>query len=359
MLEQKKQHLSSKSNRVLLRWRGKGLPFCGSGTLTRNTAAARQGNEKEKQKNMKKLKKSAVVIPALARIAVTAAASVSGTVAWFTAAKTVTATAGSFQASYNDGNLSVTAGGWMATTNMLGSGSLNQTILSIPDGKDVTVTEGVTFTDASYDLVTDTLYSDKVKDDGLDPDEFESKGTSAKDNNQWVSDAANKVVYGVVWNYTFTYKFGADIANKYDLMFSPSKSSLTDSTDTGAGLRIALVGKDFDNGTNKNAVVFANKNYDTDAKQHISGIGGEKTDYSSLYIASGSSDVTLDDKEVSHKNKQGYLGTFVPTTANNDVTMDVRVVAWFEGTDNHVVSTQTLNNVSATLGFKVVKAEAK
>ena len=215
---------------------------------------------------MKKFKKSAVVIPALARIAVTAAASVSGTVAWFTAAKTVTATAGQFQASYNDGNLSVKATSWMAKTNKLGSPTLNQTILSIPtQGKDVAVTEGATFTDASYDLATDTLYSDVVKDDGSAPDQFESKGTSAEDNNQWVSDPANKVVYGVVWNYTFTYKFGADIANKYDLMFSPSKSSLTDRTDAGAGLRIALVGEGFDNNTKTNAIVFANKNYDTDA----------------------------------------------------------------------------------------------
>ena len=108
---------------------GKGLPFCGSGTLTRNTAAA----------------------------------SVSGTVAWFTAAKIVTATAGSFQASYNDSTFPVTDGSWMATINKLGS-ALDQTILSIPtEGKDVTVTEDVTFTDASYDLATDTLYSDIQK----------------------------------------------------------------------------------------------------------------------------------------------------------------------------------------------------
>ncbi len=314
---------------------------------------------------MKKFKKSAVVIPALARIAVTAAASVSGTVAWFTAAKTVTATAGQFKASYNDGNLSVTASSWMASTNRLGSTTLNQTILSIPtEGKDVTVTEGVTFTDASYDLATDTLYSDVVKDDGSAPDQFESKGTSAKDNNQWVSDPANKVVYGVVWNYTFTYKFGADIANKYDLMFSPSKSSLTDRTDAGAGLRIALVGEDFDNDTNTNAVVFANKNYDTNATNHISKVGEnkeviKKTDYKSLYIASGSADEALGTEAVSHKDKKGYLGTFVPTTANTDVQMSVRVVAWFEGTDSHVVSAQDLSEVSAQLGFKVVKAEAK
>ena len=51
----------------------------------------------------------------------------------------------------------------MATTNKLGS-PLNQTILSIPTaGNDVTVTEGATFTDASYDLTTDVLYSDIQK----------------------------------------------------------------------------------------------------------------------------------------------------------------------------------------------------
>lgn len=249
----------------------------------------------------------------------------------------------------------------MATTNKLGSPALNQTILSIPTaGKDVTVTEGVTFTDASYDLATDTLYSDIVRDDGSEPIQFVSKGHSATDNDQWVSDPANKVVYGVVWDYTFTYKFGADIANKYDLMFSPSNSSLTTSTDTGAGLRIALVGKDYKDGTNNNAaVVFANEKYDANAKQHISGVNGEKTDYSSLYIASGSSDEALGTEAVSHKDKKGYLGTFVPTTANTDVQMSVHVVAWFEGTDNHVVSSQNLSQVSAQLGFKVVKAEAK
>ena len=248
----------------------------------------------------------------------------------------------------------------MANINRLGSGETpNQTILSIPtNGKDVTVTEGATFTDASYDLKTDTLYSDKVQDDGSEPTQFESRGTSAADKNQWVSDAANKVVYGVVWDYTFTYKFGADIANNYDLMFSPSKSALNTAANTGAGLRIALVGNGFDNGTNKNAVVFANEGYDTDAKSHISGTDGTKTDYSSLYMTHADPDETLTEGE-SHKGKKGYLGTFAPQTANTDVTMKVHVVAWFEGTDNHVVSTQSLGTASAKLGFKVVKAEAK
>ena len=47
---------------------------------------------------MKKFKKSTVIVPALARIAVTTAASVSGTVAWFTATRSVTASGMSFTA---------------------------------------------------------------------------------------------------------------------------------------------------------------------------------------------------------------------------------------------------------------------
>ena len=39
-------------------------------------------------------------------------------------------------------------------------------------------------------------------------------------------------------------------------MFSPLNSSLKDSNDTGAGLRIALVGEGFDNNTKTNAIVF-------------------------------------------------------------------------------------------------------
>ena len=248
----------------------------------------------------------------------------------------------------------------MAITNKLGSDVLDQTILSIPtEGKDVTVTEGVTFTDASYDLATDTLYSDFVKEDGSNPDTFESKGNSVETDNQWVSDAAHNVIYGIVWNYTFAYKFGNDITKNYDLMFSPLNSSLKDSNDTGAGLRIALVGNGFDNGENKNAVVFANGSYDKDAVNHISGTHtGDTTHYNSLYMTPARSDDALTEGE-SHKGKKGYLGTFTPQTANTDVTMDVRVVVWFEGTDNHVVSTQSLGTVSATLGFKAVKAEAK
>ena len=146
-------------------------------------------------------------------------------------------------------------------------------------------------------------------------------------------------------------------------MFSPSNSSLTASTDTGGGLRIALVGDEFNNNTNKNAVVFANKNYDESATNHISGVGdneeANKINYNSLYIASGSSDAVLGEEAISHKGTLGYLGTFEPTKANTEEKVNVRIVVWFEGTDSHVVSAQKLSDVSANLDFKVVKVEAR
>lgn len=80
---------------------------------------------------------------------------------------------------------------------------------------------------------------------------------------------------------------------------------------------------------------------------------------SSLYIASGSSNAVLGEKAISHKGTLGYLGTFEPTKANTDEKVDVRVVAWFEGTDSHVVAAQKLSDISANLDFKVVKAEAR
>ena len=87
---------------------------------------------------MNKLKKSAVVIPALAMIAVTAAASVSGTVAWFTANRAVSVTAGNFVSSKLDSSLTVESTGGVGT-----SVDNDKKIISV-DSKD-------TLTHGSYD----------------------------------------------------------------------------------------------------------------------------------------------------------------------------------------------------------------
>ena len=299
---------------------------------------------------MKKFKKSSIIVPALARIAVTAAASVSGTVAWFTATKTVTVNASSFTATYNDGNLSVSASSVQAGTNE-DSNALEA--VTISGNKTVTVKEGILRTDASYDATNDVLWSDVETENESPANTFESKGASTGAATGWVKNKTNQTVYGITWTYTFTYKFGADITSTYDLLFKPSLSGLTDSETTKAfqgvsgGFRIART-------AGNKTIVYAP---DTAKKNtYITDENGTTSTYS---LTKGKTDDTPTEGSANSGNKD-YLLTFTPTTANTDVSGTVRCVAWYEGTDtDHVIVDKALSTVSATLGFGVIKGAAK
>ncbi len=288
---------------------------------------------------MTKLKKSAVVIPALARIAVTAAASVSGTIAWFTATHTVTATASNFNATYNDGNLELSVESVQAT-----GGDKAVKALTISN-HDVTIDNDILFTDASYNATADVLWSDKEEDDGSNPTTFETKGASTKASTGWVADLNSKTLYAVTWTYTFKYKFGTDVSKDAKLAFDPSLSSMTcgaDNTFSGVsgGFRRAMT---CDNTTiiyaPESATIFT---YITDAN-------GKTALYENTCISSNTT----------QNNTKYGLGTFnKPTSANSYSTnnLEVRVVAWFEGTDTtHTITNATLASVSAQLGFNVAK----
>ena len=293
---------------------------------------------------MKKFKKSAVVIPALARIAVTAAASVSGTVAWFTATHTVTATAGNFNATYNDGNLELSVASVQAT-----EGDQAVKALTIND-HDVTIDNGIHFTDASYNATANELWSDKEKDDGTDPTEFESKGGSTNASTGWVADLTYKTLYAVTWTYTFKYRFGTDVSKDAKLAFDPSLSSMTcaaDNTFSGVsgGFRRAMTCDNTKTNT-KTTIIYAPES--ATIFTYIKDANGTKETYGTTCISSNKQ----------KDNTKYELGTFkAPSLANsysNDLA--VRVVAWFEGTDTtHTITNATLASVSAQLGFNVAK----
>lgn len=288
---------------------------------------------------MKKFKKSAVVIPALARIAVTAAASVSGTVAWFTATHTVTATAGNFNATYNDGNLELSVASVQAT-----EGNKAVKALTIKD-HDVTIENSVLFTDASYNATADVLWSDQEQDNGSNPTTFDTKGASTNASTGWVADLNSKTLYAVTWTYTFKYRFGTDVSKDAKLAFDPSSSSMTcadDSTFSGVsgGFRRAMTCGD-------NTIIYAPQS----AKifTYITATDGTTATYTKTCISSNK-----------QKDNTTYgLGTFAhPTSANSYSTnnLEVRVVAWFEGTDTtHTITNATLASVSAQLGFNAEK----
>ena len=293
---------------------------------------------------MKKFKKSAVVIPALARIAVTAAASVSGTVAWFTATHTVTATAGNFNATYNDGNLELSVASVQATTG-------NQAVKALTiKNHDVTIDNGILFTDASYNATANELWSDKEEDDGNDPTEFKSKGGSTNASTGWVADLTSNTLYAVTWTYTFKYRFGTDVSKDAKLAFDPSLSSMTcadDSTFSGVsgGFRRAMTCDNTKTNT-KTTIIYAPES--ASIFTYIKDANGTKETYETTCISSNKQ----------KDNTKYELGTFkAPSLANsysNDLA--VRVVAWFEGTDTtHTITNATLASVSAQLGFNVAK----
>lgn len=287
---------------------------------------------------MTKLKKSAVVIPALARIAVTAAASVSGTVAWFTATHTVQATASNFNATYNDGNLELSVASVQATT-----GSKAVKALSIKD-HDVTIDKDILFTDASYNATADVLWSDQEQDNGNDPTKFDTKGASTNASTGWVADLNSKTLYAVTWTYTFKYKFGTDVSKDAKLAFDPSLSSMTCENDkefsgVSGGFRRAMTHGD-------TTIIYAPKS--ATIFTYITDENGTTATYKNTCISSN------DQKD----NTAYELGTFGKPSSANSYSNDlvVRVVAWFEGTDTtHTITNATLASVSAQLGFNVAK----
>lgn len=287
---------------------------------------------------MKKFKKSAVVIPALARIAVTAAASVSGTVAWFTATHTVTATAGNFNATYNDGNLELSVTSGQATG---GDSAVKALTIS---NHDVTIDNGILFTDASYNAVADELWSDQEQDNGSNPTTFDAKGGSTNASTGWVADLKSKTLYAVTWTYTFKYKYGTDVSKDAKLAFDPSLSSMTcaaDNTFSGVsgGFRRAMTCDD-------NTIIYAPQS--ANIFTYITAKNGTTATYTK----------TCSSSNRQQDNTAYELGTFIKPASANSYSKDlvVRVVAWFEGTDTtHTITNATLASVSAQLGFNVQK----
>lgn len=292
---------------------------------------------------MTKLKKSAVVIPALARIAVTAAASVSGTVAWFTATHTVKATASNFNATYNDGNLELSVTSHQATG---GDSAVKALTIS---NHDVTIDNGILFTDASYNAVADELWSDQEQDNGSNPTTFDAKGGSTNASTGWVADLKSKTLYAVTWTYTFKYKYGTDVSKDAKLAFDPSLSSMTcaDNTFSGVsgGFRRAMTCDNTKTNT-KTTIIYA----PTSATifTYITDANGKTATYDNTCLSSNHQ----------QDNTAYGLGTFGKPSSANSYSNDlvVRVVAWFEGTDTtHTITNATLASVSAQLGFNVSK----
>lgn len=295
------------------------------------------------------MKKAKIIIPALGLLVLSTAASITGTVAWFTATTTVTTSASVFKVAALDGALEV---------NM----TKNQGTANVTGGQSVTVKEGAVLGDASYDHASGKLYTDTVTA-GTYTDLGTDDGEKSWDVNK-SGDAAllGKAYYAVSWNMEFKYNFKTDLSKTYNLYLNLSTTDSLAQSDVSSsvatteakqainGFRIAFV-----NGATKK--VWAPKRATADCHyiNNTSIASPYYADYSAgVVIGSDASGAVVQTAATGATTAINYIGQFVPTTVDTAVTFTVACVAWFEGTDPDIVNGTRMDQVTANMNFFVV-----
>ena len=352
-----------------------------------------------------KFKKSKIIVPALALITATTVASVTGTVAWFTANRAVTVKADKFIATKVESNLVVTTEGRIGTA-------------ATADSKGITTTTGTgttttnKLTHGSYDAknaAAGSLYVAQISDDGASVTDFTDLGTEATAQTTTATTSANKWLartdstnnantwYGVSW--TMKFKLENASTNTADYLFlDPSASTYTligTGTTTAPGFRIAFmtsstfkvmggdaetthVDADMAKGTYAKTTdtdVNANKTYYTRS--------GEEGSYTYTKVTSPSKtnigsyyEKSVNSRYANYTSNENYwtvganvakaVDTHTATdltnnklclgvvTANTD--LEITCVAWYEGSDSYVVDTHgsdtvNMSEITANLSF--------
>jgi len=282
------------------------------------------------------MKKSRIIIPALAMIAFSVAASITGTVAWFTASRTAKIDAGTYAVVKTTSNLTckVTSGvGTTATDND-------------PGVNDVIAVDGL-LTDGSFDHVGTKHYIYAPDITGGKVGSRYAYNTATAEQLKRGEDSTHKAIYtAVTWKMEFSLQFGqagGDIGLYLDLensSFSPSGNEVSSGQqDTSKGFRMAFMPSD-----GGNTRVFA----DLQAAAKCTYVGGEPavgatlpagTAYAAPVLIDNSSNAPLAEgyTETASGSMANYFGkfTFAPNTT---VKLTYDVVCWFEGTDENIVN---------------------
>ena len=311
------------------------------------------------------MKKSRIIIPALAMIAFSMAASITGAVAWFTATRTASISAGTYAVVKTSANLSVTATAGYATT-----------ATNSEDGTTHTVTVGGVLTDGSFNhssgnVITPDDSGSKIKSvtaHGSMDDSNMLRGVTGGSSSQNIYTA-------VSFNLSFTVTFSSnsgDIGLYLDRNYENSNINSRFTVDGGAaassatGFRMAFL----PTGTNSSSGetrVFAGLQASSNCKYvsgstvnaalDNSGTYGTNVLIDSSHAGTSESPEVLPDSFDTRANATGrcdYFGVFAAPSTPGAVTLEYKVVCWFEGTDPNVVNTATLQSVIATLSFKAL-----
>jgi hypothetical protein len=321
--------------------------------------------------NNKKFRKSTIVIPALALMVLTAGASATGAVAWFTATRQVTATASTFTAASTTAALSITATKGQGTE-----------VVSNPSDANAGITLGASgsenyLCDASYDAANDKLYHSVLNDEGnvssfaAIEDNAADSTTKTYDTGKKTNDGAHEIWYAVNWKFTFSYKTTNPAGSA---LFLDLKNTKFDKTDKVApGFRIAF--SQITGSSVSHYRVLANDTTNTYVNSSVSNSSSSYANYDASHITqddvstySRKSDSTLSSSGLAALPE--YLGTFTQGTSTTTkdssgststkttvgvTSITLKCTAWFEGSDSAVINDNLEGNAAlkATLSFYV------
>ncbi len=303
------------------------------------------------------MKKSKIIIPALAMIAFSTAASISGAVAWFTASRQASINAGTYAVVKTNSDLActVTAGiGVKTVTNPTDASQAR--VVSLTDG-----TKTNKLTDGSFNHSSKKIYTPDSTGKAFDSTKGEITLASATEENMTRATLADGDVYTVVtWKADFSVNFGA-LPGNIGLFLDTAQSSFSVGTNvtakTGKGFRMAFIPTDTTNGVTK---VYANLQTSALCK-HVndtSSMAGIAYTGNTL-IASDTTVSALPQSEISASDaaaRADFFGTFV-NNPGEIVHLEYTVVCWFEGTDPEIINREAATDyqsVTANLVFKAL-----
>lgn len=304
-----------------------------------------------KEKNMKKSK---IIVPALAMIAFSTAASIAGSVAWFTASRQVTISAGNYTVVKLTSNLDCTLAAGVGTTFT---------------GK--TVTFNGKLTDGSFNHKTKNIYTPAsdglsiAKETALPTNPTAEQLATLTTAMERGTVGGLKVYTAATFRITFTVNFGAD---QLDLgLFLNNTASKSQFTTAGTpitakGFRMAIV----PDASAEKAKVFADLQESGKCKY----VAGTDNYAGTEYVASDKDLIDINYTEALPDSsterataiaRPDFLGTIAAPSAGGNVSVSYTVVCWFEGTDENIVNRNDVNEyqtVAASLVFDAVDLKA-
>ncbi len=332
------------------------------------------------------MKKSKIIVPALAMIAFSAAASIAGSVAWFTASRQVTVDAGTYAVVKTNASLDCVVSAGAGTT-------VNDKVVTLGNNK---------LTDGSFSHLNSNIYTPNENGNGFST--VTGKGEIALVNytSSTTSEAkaafeallergdvgtgssAGKIYTAVTFELAFTVSFGAvDADVGLFLDNGASKTSFVvagenpPAASTAKGFRMAFIPYDVPTGSAGHATVLAdlqttaNCRYvgSKDSFPANSATPGAPAN-GAAYNQSSATDLidssyatalpTSATERATAIARPDYLGTF-KFSSGNRVTLKYTAVAWFEGTDPEIINRlaeEDYQAVKASLCFEAVTLKA-